>query len=118
MVNKYEKEKLKIVGQNYQKARASNGGTQEKAAEVLELSPSFMSDLERGKSIGSIHTLIALCNLYKVAPNNILYPLIDFDIDLENPLLFGFNTLNKSNQEVISEMIRVLNEKQQKDKKI
>ncbi len=116
MASRYEKEKLKIVGQNYQKARIANGITQEAAAEVPELSPSFMSDLERGKSLGSIHTLISLCNLYKVTPNDILYPLINFDIDLTDSLLIGFNSLDKTNQEVISEMIRVLNEKQAKNK--
>lgn len=116
MTNRYEKEKLKIVGKNYQKARIANGVTQEEAAEVPNLSPSFMSDIERGKSIGSIHTLIALCNLYKVSPNDILFPLINFDIDLTDPLLTGFNSLNKTNQEVISEMIRVLNEKQTENK--
>lgn len=116
MTNRYEKDKVKVVGQNYQKARIANGVTQEASAEELELSPSFMSDLERGKSVGSIHTLIALCNLYKVSPNDILYPLINFDIDLTNPFLIGFNSLNKTNQEVISEMIRVLNEKQTDNK--
>ncbi|MCI9016167.1 MAG: helix-turn-helix transcriptional regulator [Clostridia bacterium] len=116
MTSKYEKEKLKIVGQNYQKARIANGITQEVAAEVPELSPSYLSDLERGKSLGSIHTLISLCNLYKITPNDILKPLINFDINLTNSLLVGFNSLNETNQEVISEMIRVLNEKQIKDK--
>lgn len=115
MANRYEKEKLKIVGQNYQKSRIANGITQE-AAEVPELSPSFMSDLERGKSLGSIHTLISLCNLYRVTPNDILYPLINFDIDLTDSLLIGFNSLDKTNQEVIGEMIRVLNEKQAKNR--
>lgn len=116
MENRYEKDKLKIVGQNYQKARATNGITQEEVAEKLELSPSYISDIERGKSLGSIHTLISLCNLYKVSPNEILSPIIDFDIDLANPLLMGFNSLSHTNQEVISEMIRILNEKETKNK--
>lgn len=116
MSNKYEKDKLKRVGQNYQKARVTNGITQEEVAEKLELSPSYVSDIERGKSLGSIHTLISLCNLYKVSPNDILSPVINFDIDLANPLLMGFNSLSHTNQEIIGEMIRILNEKEPKSK--
>ncbi|MCI8999687.1 MAG: helix-turn-helix transcriptional regulator [Clostridia bacterium] len=112
MVNKYKKEQLKKVGKNYQKARISSGTTQEDASEVVELSPSYISDLERGKTLGSIHTLIALCNLYKIAPNDVLYPLLDFEIDLKEPSMSGFYSLNSTNKEVITEMIRVLNEKQ------
>ena len=116
MLSRYAKEKMKAVGKNYQKARISSGRTQEEVAEILDLSPSFMSDLERGKSIGSIHTLIAICNLYKVMPNDILFPLIDFNLDLINPLLIGFASLSQINQEVISEMIEILNEKQLQNK--
>ena len=116
MANRYEKEKLKIVGKNYQKARVANGITQESSSEELQLSPSFVSDLERGKSVGSIHTLISLCNLYKVSPNDILYPLIEFNISLTDSLLIGFNSLSATNKEVMGEMIRVLNEKQNENK--
>lgn len=116
MANGYEREKLKIVGNNYHKARIANGITQECSSEKLQLAPSYMSDLERGKSIGSIHTLISLCNLYKVSPNDILYPLIEFDISLTDSLLIGFSSLSETNKEIISEMIRVLNEKQNQNK--
>ncbi len=116
MANRYEKEKLKIVGKNYHKARVAHGITQESTSEELQLSPSFVSDLERGKSVGSIHTLISLCNLYKVSPNDILYPLIEFNINLTDSLLIGFNSLSETNKEVIGEMIRVLNEKQNENK--
>lgn len=112
LANRYEKGKMKVVGKNYKNARISSGDTQEDVAEIIELSPSFLSDLERGKSIGSIHTLISLCNLYKISPNDILYPLINFKIDLTDPLLIGFNSLNSTNKEIISEMIQVLNQKQ------
>lgn len=115
MLSEYAKEKMKAVGKNYQKARTSSGRTQEEVAEMLELSPSYLSDLERAKSIGSIHSLIDLCNLYKVSPNDILSPLINFDIDIINPLLIGFDSLNQTNQEIISEMIRILNQKQLKN---
>jgi len=116
MKNRYEKSKRKIVGQNYNRSRTTSGHTQEYVAEVLDLSTSFISDLERGKSIGSIHTLISACNLYKTSPNDILHPLLDFEINLTDPLLIGFNTLNQTNKEIINEMIRVLNQKQIEDK--
>lgn len=112
MLKGYAKEKMKIIGNNYQKARISNGKTQEEVAEALDLSPSYISDIERGKSIGSLHTLISLCNFYKVSPNNILNPLIDINTELINPLILGFDSLNQENKEIISEMIRILNEKQ------
>lgn len=112
MMKKYEKGQIKDVGQNYQKARISNGITQEEVAELIGLSPFYISDIERGKTFGSIHTLISLCNFYKVTPNDILYPLLDFKIESTEPSISGFNALNSCNKEVIIEMIRVLNEKQ------
>ena len=45
--NRYEKDKMKVVGENYKRARISSGDTQEDVAELIELSPTFLSDLER-----------------------------------------------------------------------
>lgn len=108
----YDKNAKKLVGKQYQTARINTGHTQEDVAEVLNLSPSFVSDLERGKTIGSIHTFIAACNYYKVTPNDILSPLINFELEITNPQLIGFNTLNQANQEIIGDLIKILNKRQ------
>lgn len=111
MKSNYNKEKMKLVGKNYKKARINNGYTQEHIAETLNLSTSFVSDLERGKTLGSIHTLLKTCNYYKISPNFIISPLLNFDFDNYEELV-GYNNLTEDNKYVVNNLIKILNEKQ------
>jgi len=59
-------------GKKLKKARESLGLTQEKVAEYLGLGPRYISDIERNKTKGSIDTLVKLCNIYNITPNDLL----------------------------------------------
>ena len=52
--------------------RKKNNLTLEKVSEISGLAPRYISQIERGESIGSISTLLNLCNAYKITPNDIL----------------------------------------------
>lgn len=75
-------EKIKL-GEIYKKIRHSKGFTQDFVAEKLDLSSRYVSDLERNKSLGSISTLIDLCNLYKVTSTIILKDYLDIKNDIQ-----------------------------------
>ena len=65
------------IGRKFQEYRLKNHLTQNEVAELTELEPRHISQIERGFSKGSIDTLIKLCNAYKITPDIILYDLLD-----------------------------------------
>ena len=99
MNNKKSKQNVNF-GQKLKRARESLGLTQEKVSEYLGLGPRYISDIERNKTKGSIDTLIKLCNIYNLTPNDLLSEYIYFDIE------------TKENQQIILYLIKFYNQKQ------
>lgn len=109
-----EKKKSNIkIGDTLKRTRKSLGYTQEEVAEMLDLAPRYISDIERNKTKGSIDTLVKLCNIYHITPT---YVLQDYLINSEdfkiNPDLIGFYELNKNDKEVVIKLIQYLNRKE------
>lgn len=65
------------IGKICQKYRLKNNLTQNQVAELTDLEPRHISQIERGLSKGSIDTLLKLCNAYCITPDIILYDLLD-----------------------------------------
>lgn len=99
-------------GKKLREARLSLGLTQEKVAEYLNLAPRYVSDIERNKTKGSIDTLIKLCNIYNITPNDLLSDFIYFDIPQSNWELLGFNSLSDENKNIIINLIKYFNQQQ------
>lgn len=99
-------------GEKLKLAREALGLTQEKVAEYLGLGPRYISDIERNKTKGSIDTLIKLCNIYNITPNDLLSEYIYFNIKTYNIELSAFYSLNKENQKIILDLIKFYNQKQ------
>lgn len=98
-------------GQKLKLARESLGLTQEKVAEYLDLGPRYISDIERNKTKGSIDTLIKLCNIYNITPNDLLSDYIYFNIDTVNIELRAFYSLTEDYQRIILDLIKFFNQK-------
>ena len=111
MNNKKSKQNINY-GQKLKRARESLGLTQEKVAEYLGLGSRYISDIERNKTKGSIYTLIKLCNIYNITPNDLLSEYIYFNVDTANIELSAFYSLNKENQQIILDLIKFYNQKQ------
>ena len=62
------------VGSRIREKRLAMHLTQEKVAEKLELSIRTVTDIERGIVGMSIETLLSLCDVLKVTPNDLLLP--------------------------------------------
>ncbi len=102
------------LGKIFQTTRKAKGYTQEYVAEKLGLGSRYISDLERGKTNGSMLTFIKLCNLYDVTPTYILQSYLNINDDLKlDPDLIGFYSLNSKNKEIIIKLIQFMNSKEE-----
>lgn len=115
-MNNKKSEQNVNYGQKLKKAREALGLTQEKVAEYLGLGPRYISDIERNKTKGSIDTLIKLCNIYNITPNDLLSEYIYFDIEKSNIELVAFYSLSVENQQMILDLISFFNQKEKHNK--
>lgn len=115
-MNNKKSEQNVNYGQKLKKAREALGLTQEKVAEYLGLGPRYISDIERNKTKGSIDTLIKLCNIYNITPNDLLSEYIYFDIEKSNIELATFYSLSVENQQMILDLISFFNQKEKHNK--
>ena len=66
------KDILKVIGERIQKARNKKGYTQEYVAEKIDKSVDILRSIENGRSVGSVETLLNLCNVLEVTLDYIL----------------------------------------------
>lgn len=61
------------IGTNIQAAREKNGYTQERLAEILNITPNHLSAIERGVTGATLEKIIQLCNLFGVSSDYLLF---------------------------------------------
>ena len=66
------KDIAKFIGVNLQKARLCKHMTQEELAELCDVTPKYISAIERGRSGGSVTLLINICNILNVSIDSII----------------------------------------------
>ena len=97
----------KHIGETLKSHRLRNGYTQEKVAELMDLAPKYISQIERGISVGTIDTLIRFCNLYNITPDAVLYPLLDSSIKSSNQKFNNdFKKLCDRDQKAVENLIQ------------
>lgn len=98
------------IGKNIQKIRKSNGYTQEKLAEEIEVSVRYISDIEQDKSKPSYEVLIRICNIFKISLDQIFCNYINTkeNKNMEYSLA-GFDKLSKRDKETIENLIVFFN---------
>lgn len=97
------------IGKILREYRLKNDYTQEKVSELTGLAPRYISQLERGLSIGSVDTLIKICDAYNITPNHLLAPLLKSpDICSYYNSIANYDKLNKNNKFIIDELIKLL----------
>lgn len=92
----------KAVGERIRTRRKALGISQEDFAERIERVPKFCADIERGQTGMSIETMLSICSLLKLSPDQ---------------LLFGNSESSKSHDEteLIIAALNQCSEKQRKD---
>ena len=72
---------LEVLGKNLKKARKKLKYTQEFVAESVDISINLLRNIENVRNIGSVTTLLNLCNFLKFSPNTLFSELLDFKED-------------------------------------
>lgn len=98
------------IGKNIQTIRRSNGYTQERLAEKIEVSVRYVSDIEQDRANPSYEVLIRFCNLFKVSMDQIFSEYLNVkenkNVDYS---LVGFDKLSKKDKETIENLIIYFN---------
>lgn len=71
----------KLLGNRIREERLKRKLTQEKLAEIVGISDSFVGTIERGDRILSLETLVKLANSFGVTTDYLLYDSIDLKSD-------------------------------------
>ena len=89
--------------------RKKNNLTLEKVSEISGLAPRYISQIERGESIGSISTLLNLCNAYKITLNDILLSFLEPEnLSTKDSYDYRINQLSIRDKEIIDDLLEFL----------
>ena len=98
------------IGNTLKQIRRSNGYTQEKLAEEIEVSVRYISDIEQDRSKPSYEVLIRFCNLFKISMDQIFSKYINVkDNKTLEYSIIGFDKLAKIDKETIENLIMYFN---------
>ena len=102
------------IGKNLKQIRRSNGYTQEKLAEKIEVSVRYISDIEQDRSKPSYEVLVSICNLFNVSLDQIFsqYLKVKENKSLDYSIS-GYESLSKKDRETIEQLIIYFNKKNQ-----
>ncbi len=67
---------LKAVGQRIKEAREAKCLTQEELAEIVDLSPTHVSVIERGLKVAKLDTFVAIANALDVSADSLLIDVV------------------------------------------
>ena len=97
---------LEVIGVKIQQARKEKGYTQEYVAEKIEKSVDILRSIENGRSVGSVETLLNICNLLEITLDYIFSDLLEKkDKILDKKLYENFKELDLKEKELINVMI-------------
>ncbi len=98
------------IGKFLQSIRKSNGYTQEKLAESIDVSVRYISDIEQDRSLPSYEVLIRICNIFKLSLDQVFseYLKVRKNKTLEYSLV-GYDKLSKENKQTIEHLITYFN---------
>lgn len=104
------------IGEKIKKIRKSYGYTQERLAEMIEVSTRYISDIEQNKAKPSYEVLIKICNEFKIGMNDIFQEYLQVGENRTlNYSIAGFDKLNYKEKDTIEHLIMYFN-KQREEK--
>ena len=105
-----EKDNYNIIyGKIIKEYRLKNKLTQEELSQKIGFDTKYISQIERGESIGSISTLLNLCNAYKITPNDILLGFLEPEnLSTKDRYDYRINQLSIRDKEIIDDLLEFL----------
>ena len=106
------KDILKVIGIRIQDARNNKGYTQEYVAEKIDKSVDILRSIENGRSVGSVETLLNICNILDITLDYIFKDLLDKKGEiLDNKLYEDFQELTLEQKELLNVIIEHMKKK-------
>lgn len=100
------KDILKCIGSKIQEARWNKNYTQEFVAEKVDKSIDTIRGIENGRIVGSIETLINICNVLDVTLDYIFYDLLkNKNKILDKELYKSFQNLSLEDKKIVKSLI-------------
>ena len=100
------KDIVNVLGPNLKKARNLKGYTQEFVAENINISTDLLRNIENGRNIGSLPTLLNLCNFLDITPNYLFGSLLNKSaLEVDYNLKNYFSSISKESKEAIKQII-------------
>ena len=100
---------LKVIGSKIQDARKEKGYTQEFVAEKIDKSIDIYRSIENGRSVGSVATLLNICNILEITLDEVFYDLLDKkEVVLDNKLYKNFQRLDSRDKEIVNVMMNYM----------
>ena len=100
------KDVAKILGSNIKKARLKRGYTQEFLADKVNISIDLLRNIENSRNVGSVTTLLNLCNFLEITPNAMFENLYTTKEDtLDTTLQEYFGTLSTRSKKALQKII-------------
>ena len=97
---------LKVLGKKIKQARLSKKFTQEYVAENVDISIDLLRTIEKGRNIGSVPTLLNLCNFLSISPNFLFSELLTYKEDtLDTFLSSSIKSISKDDKELLKQII-------------
>ena len=101
----------KTIGKNIRKRRKELGLTQEKAAEMIDISASFYSHIENGSKSASVKTMRKIAHCLEVSLDSLVLDNQE-ERKLEDPTLekivYRLNKMNEKQKKFVLEMLKVI----------
>lgn len=97
---------LENLGKNIRAARKRKGFTQDQVAELIDTTPAFLSDIERGMKTPSLNTFVDLCNVLEISADYALQGSLDAGKEhVYNEVTKKMENLTPTQRQFISDFI-------------
>lgn len=97
---------LKVLGKNLKQARKNLKYTQEFVSESVNISIDLLRNIENGRNVGSVPTLLNLCNFLKVSPNKLFGGLLEFEEStLDSTLKKYLTEISSNDKKILKDII-------------
>ena len=97
---------LKTIGSKIKKVRLSKKYTQEYVSENIDISTDLLRNIENGRNIGSLPTLLNICNFLEISPNYLFEELLTFKEDtLDTNLISYISDLSPEDKDILKKII-------------
>ena len=106
------KDILKSIGVKVQEARRNKNYTQEFVAEKVDRSIDTIRGIENGTIVGSMETLINICNVLEVTLDYVFYDLLESKDEILNKELYkSFEELSLEDKQIVNTLIEQIRKK-------